>query len=195
MFFIKSGQVEIVGDSGQIFVTLGTGSFFGEIALFKSNFYQLYQLDCKRTASARAKGNVELCMLTKDDYNFILTQFPIISERIQRTIKEREENEMRKKAEQAALEAAKKLEEEREAQAKLERDIRPKSSIFGSIASLASSMISRDQHQPVSNMSSKQDINPQRQFMKSPSFRAPSTTQPFLTTPGRQSRSFSNTKS
>jgi CRP-like cAMP-binding protein len=39
MFFIKSGQVEIVGDTGQIFVTLGTGSFFGEIALFKSTFF------------------------------------------------------------------------------------------------------------------------------------------------------------
>lgn len=38
MYFIKSGQVDIVGDTGQIFVTLGTGSFFGEIALFKSIF-------------------------------------------------------------------------------------------------------------------------------------------------------------
>jgi CRP-like cAMP-binding protein len=37
MFFIKSGQVEIVGSEGQVFVTLSSGSFFGEIALFKSN--------------------------------------------------------------------------------------------------------------------------------------------------------------
>ena len=48
-------------------------------------------------------------MLTKDDYNFILMQFPIISERIQQTIRQREENEAKKKAE----EAAKKAEEER----------------------------------------------------------------------------------
>ena len=37
MFFIHAGQVEIIGDQGQVFVTLGPGSFFGEIALFKSN--------------------------------------------------------------------------------------------------------------------------------------------------------------
>jgi hypothetical protein len=48
-------------------------------------------------------------MLTKDDYNFILTQFPVISDRIQQTIRQREENEARKKAE----DAAKKAEEER----------------------------------------------------------------------------------
>ena len=35
MFFIKTGEVEIVGPEGQIFVTLATGSFFGEIALFE----------------------------------------------------------------------------------------------------------------------------------------------------------------
>jgi CRP-like cAMP-binding protein len=153
MFFIKSGQVEIVGDSGQVFVTLGTGSFFGEIALFKSKIRSSLLIDCKRTAGARAKVNLELCMLSKDDYNFILNQFPIISERIQRTIKEREENEARKKAEEAARKAEedrKKLEEEKEVFAKLERaalsraERRPKSGIFGSIASLASSIMSKE---------------------------------------------------
>ena len=130
----------------------------GRLHYLKVIKYQLlYNIDCKRTAGARAKGNVELCMLTKDDYNFILTQFPIISERIQRTIKEREENEIRKKAEQAALEAAKKLEEEREAQEKLARASRQKSTIFGSITSIASSIMSREHN---TKILSKPDLKP-----------------------------------
>jgi CRP-like cAMP-binding protein len=134
MFFIKSGQVDIVGDSGQVFVTLGTGSFFGEIALFKN---------CKRTASARAKGDVELCMLAKDDYNFILSQFPIISERIQKTIRDREENELKKKAEAEAAKKAeeeKKAEDERKAAEKLanEKLQKERGGILGSISSIRS---------------------------------------------------------
>jgi hypothetical protein len=118
-------------------------------------------------------------MLTKDDYNFILTQFPIISERIQRTIKEREENEARKKVEQAALEAAKKAEEEKEALAKLERAAlaraergsRPRSGILESITSLASSILTRD-HRASSKPSGIQTPAP---VMSSRSFNAPTS--------------------
>jgi CRP-like cAMP-binding protein len=108
MYFIKSGRVEICGDNGIVFVTLSTGAFFGEIALFDS---------CKRTASAKAKGNVELCTLRKDDFNLIMDAYPVVAEKIRQTIRERKENEQRvkdqKAAEEAAAAAAKKVEEER----------------------------------------------------------------------------------
>ncbi|KAJ3038189.1 hypothetical protein HDV00_000934 [Rhizophlyctis rosea] len=101
MFFIKSGKVEICNDqTGQVFVTLGEGSFFGEIALFE---------DCKRTASARAQGDVELCLITKTDFNRIMGQHPVVAERLRATIRERKEREARMKAEAEA----KKAEEER----------------------------------------------------------------------------------
>ncbi|KAI8622655.1 cyclic nucleotide-binding-like protein, partial [Chytriomyces sp. MP71] len=74
MFFIKSGKVEICSeDESIIFVTLSNGAFFGEIALFES---------CHRTATARAKGNCELCILTKEDFNFLLTVYPHVAEGI-----------------------------------------------------------------------------------------------------------------
>ncbi|KAJ3128434.1 Kinesin-like protein kif27 [Nowakowskiella sp. JEL0407] len=84
MYFVKSGTVEIVGESGQIFAKLTSGNFFGEIALFE---------ETKRTASARASGNVELCVLTKEDFNAIMNQYPIIADRIRFTIEERKKNE------------------------------------------------------------------------------------------------------
>ncbi|KAJ3032576.1 hypothetical protein HK097_005191, partial [Rhizophlyctis rosea] len=94
MFFIKSGKVEICNDqTGQVFVTLSEGSFFGEIALFE---------DCKRTASARASGDVELCLITKADFNRLLSQHPLIADRLRQTIQERKEREARMKAEAAA---------------------------------------------------------------------------------------------
>ncbi|KAJ3333548.1 Cyclic nucleotide-gated olfactory channel [Blyttiomyces sp. JEL0837] len=103
MYFIKSGQVDICGDNGVLFATLSTGSFFGEIALFQAS---------KRTASARAKGNVELCTLRKDDFNQIMNAYPDIAEKIRETIRLRLEREERLKAEKAAEEAAKKAAEE-----------------------------------------------------------------------------------
>jgi CRP-like cAMP-binding protein len=109
MYFIKSGQVEICGDNGIVFVTLSTGAFFGEIALFEA---------CRRTASARAKGHVELCTLHKDDFNLIMDTYPDIAEKIRQTIRERKENEQRMKDQKAAEEAAKKEREAMEAELK-----------------------------------------------------------------------------
>ncbi|TPX51757.1 hypothetical protein SeLEV6574_g00088 [Synchytrium endobioticum] len=105
MYFIKIGHVEIVGAEGQIFVTLGPGSFFGEIALLE---------ECKRTASARAKGHVELCVFTRHDFNTLMKQYPRIAEKIRDVIAERKANEARIKAVQAekvAAEAKRKAEE------------------------------------------------------------------------------------
>ncbi|KAI9346038.1 cyclic nucleotide-binding-like protein [Zopfochytrium polystomum] len=97
MFFIKSGRVEICGDQGQIFTTLQTGQFFGEIALFEA---------CKRTASARAKGNVELCSLSKESFTHIMNTYPTVAEKIRETIAERKRLEKIKEDERKATAAA-----------------------------------------------------------------------------------------
>ncbi|KAJ3413939.1 Cyclic nucleotide-gated olfactory channel [Chytridiales sp. JEL 0842] len=112
MYFIKSGQVEIVGDNGIVFVTLSTGSFFGEIALFEA---------CKRTASARAKGDVELCTLRKEDFEHIMNAYPVVAEKIRQTIRERKEQELKVK-EQKALEEAQRKKEEEERKLKEEEE-------------------------------------------------------------------------
>ncbi|KAI8815371.1 hypothetical protein BJ742DRAFT_876351 [Cladochytrium replicatum] len=100
MYFVKNGTVEICGNEGQVFAKLGPGNFFGEIALFE---------DTKRTAGARASGTVELCVLTKDDFNQIMNQYPMIAERIRQAIRERKANEQavkQKKEAEAAAAAA-----------------------------------------------------------------------------------------
>ncbi|KAJ3083109.1 hypothetical protein HK100_009526 [Physocladia obscura] len=98
MFFIKSGKVEIGSeDFSIIFVTLSEGSFFGEIALFES---------CKRTATARAKGNCELCTLSKDEFGILMNLYPAVAEGIRETIRVRKmQEEDRKRAADAAAEA------------------------------------------------------------------------------------------
>ncbi|KAJ3389208.1 Kinesin-like protein kif27 [Chytriomyces hyalinus] len=97
MFFIKSGNVEICSEDGTIiFVTLTDGAFFGEIALFES---------CHRTATARAKGNCELCTLSKEDFNILMNLYPTVAEGIRETIQQRKIQEEAKKK-QAELEAA-----------------------------------------------------------------------------------------
>ncbi|KAJ3159040.1 hypothetical protein HK101_001143 [Irineochytrium annulatum] len=110
MYFIKSGEVEICGDNGFVFVTLAQGAFFGEIALFE---------ECKRTATARAKGNVELCTLKKEDFNSIMDSYPAVADRIRETIKARKDNEERLKLLKAAEERAKIEKEEEEARKKM----------------------------------------------------------------------------
>ncbi|KAI8814217.1 cyclic nucleotide-binding-like protein [Cladochytrium replicatum] len=100
MYFVKNGTVEICGAEGQVFAKLGPGNFFGEIALFE---------DTKRTAGARASGTVELCVLTKEDFNQIMNQYPMIAERIRQAIRERKANELavkQKKEAEAAAAAA-----------------------------------------------------------------------------------------
>jgi CRP-like cAMP-binding protein len=104
MYFIKEGQVEIFDDKGIILVTLSTGSFFGEIALFEAT---------RRTASARAKGNTELCILNKEDFNHIMLTYPAVAELIRESVRKRKEQGERVKAEQEAKAKAAKEEEER----------------------------------------------------------------------------------
>ncbi|KAJ3109958.1 hypothetical protein HDU96_007037 [Phlyctochytrium bullatum] len=80
MYIIRSGEVEIV-QGKKILVTLKSGACFGEIALYKA---------CRRTASARAKGFVELCLLKKEDFAAILNGHPEFARRIAEIVETRE---------------------------------------------------------------------------------------------------------
>ncbi|KAJ3063226.1 hypothetical protein HDU98_000931 [Podochytrium sp. JEL0797] len=95
MFFIKSGRVEICSEDGKIvFATLTDGAFFGEIALFES---------CRRTATASAKGNCELCTLSKEEFNMLMNLYPEVAEGIRETIRQRKIQEEEKKKNAAIL--------------------------------------------------------------------------------------------
>ncbi|KAJ3014254.1 UNVERIFIED_CONTAM: Kinesin-like protein kif27 [Siphonaria sp. JEL0065] len=112
MFFIKSGKVEICSEDGSIiFVTLTAGAFFGEIALFECNpppFLSPCQANiktaCHRTATARAKGNCELCTLSKEEFNILMNLYPTVAEGIRETIRLRkiQEEEKKKRVEEEA---------------------------------------------------------------------------------------------
>lgn len=69
MFIITVGQVQVVGgpDDSIVFVTLGQGVCFGEIALLGSGKMN------RRTANVRALGYTTLYVLFKDDLNEALT--------------------------------------------------------------------------------------------------------------------------
>lgn len=75
MYFIHKGTIEVVSaDGDQIFATMETGEFFGEISLVFS---------CPRTASIRACTNCDLFVLSKLDFDRVLLSFPDISKQIQ----------------------------------------------------------------------------------------------------------------
>lgn len=65
MYFIRSGAIAIMNDAGKILVTLKGGSYFGEIAIIEG---------CKRTATARAVEDSELCILTKSEFDSMLDE-------------------------------------------------------------------------------------------------------------------------
>lgn len=67
MFFVLGGEVEILGPQGQILATLTAGSFFGETALLTS---------APRSASARCKGFVDLCVLPKAAFEAVASRHP-----------------------------------------------------------------------------------------------------------------------
>jgi len=69
MYFIIDGYVEIVkGDGNMLLNTLTVGSPIGEMALLNQ--------PCVRGASARAKTDVSLAVLSLDDFNFVMKKYP-----------------------------------------------------------------------------------------------------------------------
>ncbi|TPX43724.1 hypothetical protein SeLEV6574_g04894 [Synchytrium endobioticum] len=93
MYFIKSGHIEIcIGPEQRVVATLGPGNFFGELALFDSD-------SGKRSATTRGKGTTELCVLSKTDFQSILSRYPAAAERVAQAVIERREE--RRKNEEA----------------------------------------------------------------------------------------------
>ncbi|KAG2382297.1 hypothetical protein C9374_005499 [Naegleria lovaniensis] len=80
MFFLGKGSVEIVGPQGQIWASLPSGSFFGEVALI---------LNSKRMASVRTKEICEVFILHKDDFDNVLSRFPEAKKKIQEEAEKR----------------------------------------------------------------------------------------------------------
>lgn len=81
MFFIGKGSVEVISEDGSIvFAKLEAGKFFGEIALLSA--------DARRTASIRAAELCEVYVLTKHDFDNVISRYPdakrILQEEIDR---------------------------------------------------------------------------------------------------------------
>ena len=82
MYFICRGEVQVIGENGQVLITLGEGSFFGEIALLKSQ---------PRTVTIRAKGNCDLFVLEQADFARLLRDQPQVAESIQAVAQKRDQ--------------------------------------------------------------------------------------------------------
>ncbi len=81
MFFVASGQVEVMDPSGQgVVATLQKGAFFGEIALLSQ---------VPRTATVRTLEPSELYALKAKDFQATLDLFPEFAEQVQKISKER----------------------------------------------------------------------------------------------------------
>ncbi len=83
MYFISRGTVDVVSeDESVIYATLGTGSFFGEIALL---------LSAPRNATIKARDYCDCYSLDKDTFDHILVRFPRFAERIREMAEKRQE--------------------------------------------------------------------------------------------------------
>eukprot|EP01060_Flectonema_neradi_P030935 TRINITY_DN4588_c0_g1_i1.p1 TRINITY_DN4588_c0_g1~~TRINITY_DN4588_c0_g1_i1.p1 ORF type:complete len:1009 (+),score=173.85 TRINITY_DN4588_c0_g1_i1:109-3135(+) len=80
MYFITSGELEVIGDNDEVIHTLRSGDFFGEIALITR---------VPRTATIRTKTFCNLLELSLEDYESVLSQFPGMTAVIQEHAKER----------------------------------------------------------------------------------------------------------
>jgi len=80
MFFIIKGDVDIIDANNRTFAQGHAGEFFGELGL-------IYTIP--RTASVKAATDVELCMLSKDDFDALRSKVPAIEIEVRRLAMQR----------------------------------------------------------------------------------------------------------
>eukprot|EP00126_Sphaerothecum_destruens_P005464 Sdes_comp18791_c0_seq2m9197 len=89
MFFLQVGVVQVVDETGtQVFSTMKSGDFFGEISLLFS---------CPRTASIRAATHCDLFVLSKNSFETVLEYYPQIRDKIKNIAQERLKQEISEK--------------------------------------------------------------------------------------------------
>ena len=90
-YFIRSGEVEVIDeDTGSVIRSLGSGDYFGEIALIAN---------APRSATIRTVSEVELAVLGKRNFLNMMRLLPTTEEAILHTVRERATHDaMTKKA-------------------------------------------------------------------------------------------------
>lgn len=126
MFFIGSGVVEVVSEDEKpvVYARLGTGQFFGEIALFSA--------EGRRTASIRAGGNCEMYVLYKRDFDELLEKYSEAKVAVQRHIEARVADLQKKKKQEEEL---RKQKEEQERKQKEEAEKKESEKLLGHTSS------------------------------------------------------------
>jgi CRP-like cAMP-binding protein len=82
MYFIQEGIVDIVMSNGEVATSLSDGSYFGEICLLSN---------AKRVASVRAETYCNLFSLSKEHFNAVLLQYPLMRKTLETVAAERYE--------------------------------------------------------------------------------------------------------
>ncbi len=86
-YFIRSGEVEVVDEnSGSVIRSLGSGDYFGEIALIA---------DAPRSATIRTVSKVEVAVLGKRNFLNMMRLLPTTEEAILHTVQERATHDAR----------------------------------------------------------------------------------------------------
>jgi hypothetical protein len=80
LFFIQSGEIDIVGRDGKTIVVLREGSFFGEMALISAQ---------PRNATAVANGFCDLYVLHRTAFDRATAAYPEFREHMESTVNER----------------------------------------------------------------------------------------------------------
>lgn len=80
LYFIHSGDVEIISPSGEVIAHLTEGAFFGEMALIS---------DKPRTATVRAAGYCDLYALSKESFDRVTKAYPSFLEHIHEVMRRR----------------------------------------------------------------------------------------------------------
>ncbi len=92
LYIIKSGEVKVIAginDSDEVLAYLGRGNYFGEMALLTGE---------PRSASVMATMESDLLMLTKEEFDFLLTKHPSIAVHLSHVLSQRLRNISIKKA-------------------------------------------------------------------------------------------------